>query len=139
MLLQFDSEVVLLFLRVSLSHQIVPNPNLALKNEVHVGHFVFFVQNEPVFQLHIEFGWFESKANFKKEVFVVNLVDLVSGNEKGSKSENDIVEQVVQQDMVLDLLRALVQVLVVNLHVVESILSPEVRKMPVNLVDKHSR
>jgi hypothetical protein len=45
MLLEFDAKVVLLLLRETLSHKIVTNSDLAFKDEVHIRHLIFLVQN----------------------------------------------------------------------------------------------
>jgi hypothetical protein len=64
---------------------------------------------------------------------------LTTWNKECSEPENDIIEQVVEKDVVLDLFGTLVHVLVVNLHLIQSILAPVVREMTVNLVDEHGR
>lgn len=43
--LEFDAKVVLLLLREALRHQVIADTNLAFKDEVHIGNFIFLVQN----------------------------------------------------------------------------------------------
>ena len=67
------------------------------------------------------------------------MIGLAAWNEECAEPENDIIEQVMEKDVVLDLFGTLVHVLVVDLHLIQSILAPVVREMAVNLVDEHGR
>lgn len=115
---------MLLLLRQSLSHQVVADADLAFQDEVHVRNLVLLVQNEPVLQLNVKLGRLESKAHFKQKVLVIHLICLATRNEERPESENDVIKQVVQQDVILDLFGALIHILIVNFHLVQPILTP---------------
>lgn len=103
MLLKFNTEMVRFILWKTLSHQVITDTDLTFKNEVHISYFILFIEDESILWLHIELGWFQTKANFKEEVFIIDLIRLTPWNEECSKPEDYIIEQVMQKDVVFDL------------------------------------
>ena len=77
-----------LFLGKSLRHHIVPNSDHSFLNEVHVGHFIFLVQNKLIMLSILKLCWLQSKADVIYELGV----DVFVGVEENAISEDDVIE-----------------------------------------------
>lgn len=138
MLLKFDSKMiqVIILSKTLTRHQLITNTNLTFQQEIHIGHFITFFKDVFVFLWIVEFWWLQTKADFEQEVLIFYLCLLVSWYKECPESENDIIKQIMQQNVILYLFWTLAQIFVVNFHWVQSILIPEKWKVTINLIDK---
>ena len=99
-LLQLNFNMVRLVLGQSLRHQIVTDSYLTFSDEVHICNFILFVKNEPVFWLNVKLAGDEAKTDLKKKLLIkysfITFFGIISWNEEKSKSEYDIVKEIMK-------------------------------------------
>lgn len=84
---------------MTFSHQVVTNANSAFKDKVHLCNLIFLIENQRVFfDVRIEFGGSQAKADVIEEALITLLLSL----EEGPEAINDVIEKIVQHYVVLD-------------------------------------
>jgi len=126
-----DADLKLLF-RETLSHQIVPDADVSLHDEVHVRYLVFFVNYQVVGISLVEFLRLETETNVEQELGLHVLI----GIEEVTELENYVIKKVVDKDMSLYLSWTLVEVLIVFVHAKEAVLCPVVGEVIINLANE---
>lgn len=126
-----NTNLKLLF-RETLSHQIVPDANISLDDEVHVRNLIFFVNYEVVRIGLIEFLGLETEANVVQELGLNVLI----GVEEVTELKDYVIKQIVDKYMSLYLPGTLVEVLIVFVHSEEAVLCPVVGEVVVYLADE---
>jgi len=126
-----DTDLKLLF-RETLSHQIVPDANVSLDDEVHIRHLILFINYQVVRIGLIKFLGLETKTNVVQEFGLKVLI----GVEEVTELEDYVVKKVVDKDMSLYLPWTLVEILIVFVHAEEAVLRPVVGEVVVNLANE---
>ena len=104
----------------------------AVKDEVHLKHLFFLVIDDILVLFLAEMARLEAKGHIVKELTVLVLLRV----EEETEVVEDVIKQVVHNDATLDLTRQRIDELVVFLHLAQSVLSPVLLEMLINLAVK---
>lgn len=105
-------------------------PDSATEDKVHFEDFCFFIVNYTVFVLVVgKRSWFQSKCNVSQELTIFIFLRI----EEESKVVENVIKQVMHNDARADWLWELVNKVIVFFHFSNSIVTPVVFEMLVNL------
>ena len=109
--------------------QVIADADCATDDEVHLEDFLLFVVDHVLVFLLAEVAGLQAKGNVIQEFAVLILLGL----EEESEVVEDVIEQVVDNDAAFDRARQRVDELVVLLNLTETIVSPVVLEVLVDL------
>lgn len=117
------------FLLERLLIQVVSDANRTRNDEVHLQHFLFFIENELLLVLVAEIARHEAKSDIihKLAVFVLLRV------EENAEVVENVVKQVVHYNTSLNATRQCINELIIFLDLVQAVVRPVVLEMLVYL------
>ena len=111
---------------------VVTNANSSTQDEVHLEDLFFFVIDDILFFLVAKVARFESKGHIVQEFTLLVLL----GIKEEPEVVEDVIEEIVNDDTALDLSWESIDELIVLLDLTESIVSPKVFEMLIDLAVK---
>ena len=111
---------------------VVTNANSTTQDEVHLEDLFFFVIDDILFFLVAEVAWFKSKGHIVQEFTLLVLLRI----KEEPEVVEDVIEEIVNDDTALDLSWESIDELIVLLDLTESIVSPKVFEMLIDLAVK---